>query len=69
MTEIDDAELERLRAAEEVCWMLILMMGTGLLPMEDRPSRDILGEPMLKWANIAAEQGLMHTSEHEVSDG
>lgn len=68
MPEVDEAELERLRVAEEVCWTLMLQMGLGLLTVEEQTERDFLAEPLLKWANIAAEQGLMHTHETIIED-
>lgn len=45
-------------AAEEVCMAVILMMGLGGLeiPLE---WRRMLGEPMEKWAELAAETGTL----------
>lgn len=53
------SEIERLHAAEDVCWTLMVMMDLGMLPIQDEPTRDFLAKPMLKWAEIAVAHGLM----------
>lgn len=56
MPKVKKAELERLQAAEDVCYTLILMMHIGLLeggPFEHLDVRTMLGEPMEKWSNLA----------------
>lgn len=51
---------ERLAAAEEVCWALMVMIGLGEgleeMPLEWRPW---LGEPLQKWAHLAVETGIL----------
>jgi hypothetical protein len=61
MPEIEDAELERLRAAEEVCWTLMLVFGLDLLPPKDvnEETRKFIAEPMMEWSRLCVEQGLM----------
>lgn len=63
MTEVDEKELERLRAAEEVCWTLILQMGLGILTIDNGREREFLATPMLEWANLAAETGVLRREE------
>lgn len=59
MPSIKQAELERLRASEEVCWKLLILMGLGELKEVPMGLRPLLADPMQEWANIAADQGLM----------
>lgn len=56
---VPEADLMRLRAAEEVCWTVMLMMEFDLLPIDDQRSRWLLGDPMLVWARKATECGLL----------
>jgi hypothetical protein len=65
MTEVEERELARLRAAEEVCWTLILQMGLGILKVKDPSAREFLATPMLAWADLAAEAGLIRRDEPE----
>lgn len=50
---------KRRKAAEEVCWALMLMIGLGGLDEVDLEWRKMLGEPMEKWADLAVETGEM----------
>jgi hypothetical protein len=43
---------KRLKAAEEVCWTLILMMAFGGLNLPD-DERQILANPMEKWSDLS----------------
>jgi hypothetical protein len=47
-------EKERYKAAEDVCWTLILMMAFGGLDLPDI-EREWLGERMQKWSDISDE--------------
>lgn len=58
MAYIKAAEEKRLRQAEEVCFCLILMMALGGLDIP-QDEKDLLAEPMLKWADLAADAGLI----------
>lgn len=53
-----ELELKRLRAADEVCWSLLLMMAVGALdiPMEEREWLRTTFEP---WADLAVETGVL----------
>jgi hypothetical protein len=48
---------KRRKAAEEVCWRILLMMGLDILPIEDYDSRKLLADPMEKWADLAQQTG------------
>ncbi len=51
-------ERERLKAAEGVCWSILLAMAVGGLdiPLEDR---QFLAQPMEKWVKLAVKSGLI----------
>lgn len=51
-------ERKRLKAAEAVCWSILLAMAVGGLdiPLEDR---QFLAEPMEKWVKLAVKSGLI----------
>lgn len=51
-------ERERLKAAEGVCWSILLAMAVGGLdiPLEDR---QFLAEPMQKWVDLAVKSKLI----------
>jgi hypothetical protein len=48
---------QRRDAAEEVCWRILILMGIGAL--EDVPMRlrDLVAEPMQKWADLNPKVG------------
>lgn len=51
-------ERKRLKAAEGVCWSILLAMAVGGLdiPLEDR---QFLADPMEKWVKLAVQSGLV----------
>lgn len=52
---------KRRKAAEDVCWTLMLMMALGGLddvPMEWRP---LLADSLQSWADIAVDTGVMQS--------
>lgn len=51
-------ERKRLKAAEGVCWSILVAMALGGLniPLEDR---QFLAEPMEKWVKLAVQSGLI----------
>lgn len=57
---------KRYKAAEDVCFSLLLMMDLGMLelPMENRK---FLAEPMQIWADLAAEAGILVDTEYKDS--
>lgn len=65
MPYVKVADARRMAAAEEVCWTLLLMMGFGLLPVEEQAGRDMLADPMMQWADKAVATGLMSPAEDE----
>lgn len=67
-TTVSKAELRRLRKAEDVCWTVLLMMGLGLLPIENDDAREFLAMPMQTWADEAEEQGILRPIAAEPED-
>jgi hypothetical protein len=58
-TVVTTAELERLYAAEETCWSLLLAItfaGMNRVPMGWR--NNIVNGGFQRWADLSAEQGL-----------
>ena len=51
-------ERQRLKAAEAVCWSVLLAMAVGGLdiPLDDR---QFLAEPMQKWVDLAVKSKLI----------
>lgn len=58
MPYVKNAELDRLRAAEEVCFALTIMASLGGLELP-KGQRDYIGEPLLTWANKAVATGVL----------
>lgn len=60
--EATDPVYDRLKAAEDVCWALLLLMHIGemKIPQSDR---EFLGDPMQKWADLAASTGVLKDDE------
>jgi len=57
-TKAKRLERKRLKAAEAVCWSVMLAMAIGGLdiPLEDRK---FLADPMEKWVKLAVQSGLI----------
>ncbi len=57
-------ERKRLKAAESVCFSILLMMAVGDLdiPLEDR---QFLAEPMEKWVKLATKSGLIQKDDED----
>jgi hypothetical protein len=53
---LGEPEIERLRAAEQVCWHQIVMMHLGCTAEEILHSVDELQT----WANLATRDGILH---------
>lgn len=53
---------ERLAAAEEVCWTLMLQIDAGGLKIPAE-WRAFLGEPLRTWADLAVRDGIMASDE------
>jgi hypothetical protein len=58
--KIKRSEYERLKAAEDTCWSLMLAITIGVLEAVPVSERPLIGDSLDKWAKLAAEQGLMH---------
>ena len=52
---------DRKKAAEDVCWKTLLMMGLGELEMIPVEFRDVLAPEMQKWADLAHATGILGT--------
>jgi len=59
-TKLKQLEHERNKAANEVCWTLIIMMAFGGLDLPD-DDRQFLGERMERWADISDEYEMLAT--------
>lgn len=57
-------ERQRLKAAEAVCWRILLAMSVGGLdiPLEDR---QFLAEPMQKWVDLAVKSKLIREDDDD----
>jgi hypothetical protein len=57
-------ERKRLKAAESVCWSLMLAMAVGGLdiPVEDR---QFLADPMQKWVDLAVKSKLIREDDDD----
>jgi hypothetical protein len=55
---VKKAEIERLRAAEDVCWSLLLMMKLGGLDIS-HSWRQYLAKDVQKWVDRAVATGVM----------
>lgn len=57
-------ERKRLKAAESVCWSVLLAMSVGGLdiPMEDR---QFLAKPMEEWTGLAVKSGLLREDDDD----
>jgi hypothetical protein len=66
-TKLKKKELKRLRAAEETCWTLMLMMGLGMLdiPMHER---EMLSRTMQKWVDLGVATGIIENDDDDVID-
>lgn len=63
---VSEAELERLRMAEEVCWSLLIWIALDKLnriPLGVR--KDIAENSLGRWAELCAQQGLMRQEKPE----
>jgi hypothetical protein len=61
-----DPVQERLHAAEDVCWTLLMMMALGGLEIEQE-WKDYLFGPYDKWTKLAVDTGVMETGEEDAA--
>lgn len=68
-TVVATAELERLQAAEDACWSMMLAIdfgGMNRVPMGWR--QVVVGGGLQRWTDLAAEQGLFPYSSSDQED-
>lgn len=61
---LGDPTQERLEAAEDVCWTLLMMMALGGLELEQE-WRDYLTGSYEKWTDLAVATGIMNREEDD----